>query len=150
VLASPDAPWPSSEPGQRNAGGRFKGYRTDKSGQPTFLYQLGDVEIAETAVPVLRKGGAVLVRKFAITGAPAGGLTFLAAVGNKIEPDDGGTWVVDGGRLNVRIDPALKPVVRDGGGTKQLLIAVAPGGAFALTCCTMLAASDKFCGVMDR
>ena len=30
VLATPDAPWPAPKPGERNAGGKFKGYRTDK------------------------------------------------------------------------------------------------------------------------
>ena len=62
VLPGADAPWPVPKPGERNAGGKFKGYRTDKSGQPTFLYDLGSgTVVSETPLPVLRKGGPVLV-----------------------------------------------------------------------------------------
>lgn len=123
VLATPDAPWPSPKPGERNVGGVFKGYHTDKSGQPTFVYKLGDAEIAETPVPVLREGGAVLLRKFEVKGASTQGLTFLAAVGNKIESAANGAWKVDD-KLTVRIDPKFKPLVRDSAGAKQLLIPV--------------------------
>src|SRR3954454_11854843 len=59
VLGSANDAWPSIKIGDRDVGGQFKGYHTDKSGQPTFTYVLGDVTIEETPVAVLRKGGSV-------------------------------------------------------------------------------------------
>lgn len=130
VLSSPDAPWPAPKPNERNIGGKFKGYRTDKSGQPTFLYTLNGVEIAETPLPVLRKGGPVLVRKFTISGKVPDGLTFLAARGARIEGGgDDGLWTVDD-KVKVRLDPKLKPTVREDGGAKQLIVAMPAGAAF--------------------
>jgi hypothetical protein len=112
-------------------GGRFRGYRTDKSGQPTFMYGIAGVDVEETPLPVLRKGGPVLVRKFALKGqALPAGLTFLAASGGKIEPASGaeGAWVVDD-KVTIRVDPKLKPVVRDSVGARQLLVPVPAAGA---------------------
>ena len=136
VLPGADAPWPVPKPGERNAGGKFKGYRTDKSGQPTFLYDLGSgTVVSETPLPVLRKGGPVLVRKFAVSGQAPAGLTFLAASGAKIDGGGGadGVWTVDD-KLKVRLDPKLKPVVRDNAGAKQLLVPVpaGEGGTFEI------------------
>jgi mono/diheme cytochrome c family protein len=124
ALAGPNGAWPSPPPGERNVGGAFKGYRTDKTGQPTFVYRVNEVEVRETPVPVLREGGAVLVRKFEFSG-PTTGLTFLAAVGNRIDSaGSDGVWNVDD-KLIIRIDPKLKPTVRDSGGVKQLLVPAA-------------------------
>lgn len=135
VLSAPDAAWPAPQPNERNVGGRFRGYRTDKSGQPTFLYSLAEVDIAETPLPVLRKGGPVLVRRFVLSGKDLPGLTFLAASGAKIdgagaEGPSAGVWVVDG-KVKVRVDPKLNPVVRDHAGVKQLLVPVPLAGGKA-------------------
>jgi mono/diheme cytochrome c family protein len=126
ALAGPDAPWPAPKPGERNVGGRFRGYRTAPDGQPTFLYVFETVQVEETPRAVLRKDGAVLVRQFTLKGEDVSGLKFLAASGAKIEGGDGGVWTVDD-KLKVRLDPRLKPVVRGGGGggAKQLLVPVA-------------------------
>jgi mono/diheme cytochrome c family protein len=134
VLSSPNEPWPAPKHGERNVGGEFKGYHTDKSGQVTFLYKLGETEISETPTPVLKRGGAVLVRKFAIKGSDAKGLTFLAATGTKIDggADAGadGVWHVDGNKLTVRIDPKFRAAVRTSNGVQQLLIPVTGQTAF--------------------
>lgn len=124
VLSSPDAPWPAPKRGERNVGGQFKGYRTDKAGQVTFVYKLGETEISESPTPVLKKGGAVLVRKFTLKGPEAKGLTFLAATGTKIESGGAdGAWRVDD-KLTVHVDPKLQPTVRTSDGVQQLLIPV--------------------------
>jgi hypothetical protein len=82
---------------------------------------------------VLQKGGAVLVRKFAVKGPETKGLTFLAATGTKIDggAEDGadGVWRVDG-KLTVRVDPKFRPAVRTSNGVQQLLIPVAGHNAF--------------------
>ena len=52
---------------------------------------------------------------------------FLAAAGSKVEGSAvAGDWKVDG-KLTVRIDPRLKPLVRDSAGVKELLVPVPPG-----------------------
>jgi hypothetical protein len=128
VLASPGATWPLPTPGGRNSPLLFRGYRTDKAGVPTFLYKLDALEIEETPVPLLREGGAALIRKFALKGSAAPGAHFLAAAGNKIEGSaGGGEWKVDG-KLTVRMDPRLKPFLRNSAGVKELVVPVLPGG----------------------
>jgi mono/diheme cytochrome c family protein len=129
VLADANALWPIPKPGDR-AAGAFRGYRTDKSGQITFLYRVGEVDIEESPVAVLRKNGAVLVRKFTLKGNAPAGLTFSAAAGNSIESSEPGVWKIDGS-LTVRIDPKYKPIVRSSADVKQLLIP-AVSGAFEL------------------
>jgi cytochrome c len=61
-LATKDAAWPS-ELG-RDAGFRRLGTRYDAQRRPTFRYKLGDIEIAESCVPVVRAEVASVVRKF--------------------------------------------------------------------------------------
>jgi hypothetical protein len=125
VLPSPNTPWPTGKAGERNVGGRFKGYHTDKAGQPTFTYKLGDVDIEETPVAALRKDGAALVRKFSVkSDKPAPGLTFLAAAGQSVESVGVDTWKVDG-KLTVHIDAKLRPIVRQDAGVRQLVIPIA-------------------------
>jgi hypothetical protein len=128
VLDSPAAAWPRPDK-SRNLGGKFKGYMLDKTKTPIFRYDLGGVQIQEKDAPVLRAGGAALVRTFKLDAQQApNGLTFLAASGQKIEPGkEKGTWMVDDGKLTVHLsaDVADKAMIRDGGnGAKQLVAPV--------------------------
>ena len=54
VLPSPDSPWPTPPPGGHDPNVSFQGYRTDKTGQPTFLYRFGEIQIEETPLPIRR------------------------------------------------------------------------------------------------
>lgn len=128
MLETPDSPWPeTTDRKQRDVGGQFKGYRLDKQRQPIFHYRIGEIDIEEQPMPVLREGGVVLVRKFRITGKPpaAGELYFLAAAAGKMQEQSPGAWRVDD-RLTVRITaPAgAKPQLREGGGAKQLRLPI--------------------------
>jgi hypothetical protein len=125
-LAGPSDPWPAVERTARNAGGRFRGYRLNGQGQPSFAYRLDGVDITELPRPVVSAEGAVLVRQFTV-GARGRrpGLHFMAATGKSIEPQGQGVWKVDGARL-VRLKSALPAVVRDSAGRRELLVAVPP------------------------
>jgi mono/diheme cytochrome c family protein len=128
MLEKPDAAWPTPKPKERNLGGRFKGYELDKEDRPIFHYVLNDIDIHEQPLPLLKPGGAELLRTFKITAkAPVTGLYFLAAEGRSLEPKSPGEWIADG-KLTVRLANGSsgigQPIVRESGGSKQLLIPV--------------------------
>jgi hypothetical protein len=133
ILEKPESPWPELEEGRRdeksrNIGGHFKGYVLDKQERPTFHYILGDVDVEEQPLPVLRTAKANLVRKFSLSAKqPVSGLYFLAADGRKIEEKSPGAWSIDDGRMTVTLSSdhgKLQPAVRDSNGLKQLLVPV--------------------------
>ncbi len=64
-LSSADAAWPSAL--GREAGFRRLGTRYDAKRRPTFRYRLGDVEVEESNLPLVREGTALLLRKFELS-----------------------------------------------------------------------------------
>jgi mono/diheme cytochrome c family protein len=129
VLADSGAEWPAPRAKQRDVGGDFKGYVLDKEMRPAFRYVLNGVEVRESPVPLLKPGGASLVRRFELTSkSDVAGLHFLAASGKQIEPTSAGAWKVDD-KLTVRLTAGasaegIKPIVRDGNGGKELIVPV--------------------------
>jgi len=83
-LASSSAPWPS-EIG-RAAGFRRLGTRYDSKRRPTFRYRLGDVEIAECNLPLLRAGAPGLTRVFDLRAPQAVDDLYLRADPRSPEP----------------------------------------------------------------
>lgn len=138
VLGSADAAWPMPKEMtpkadyrsqvERNLGGHFKGYILDKDERPTFHYILNDIDILEQPMPLLKTGGANLLRKFQLSSKqPVKDLYFLAAQGAQIAVKSPGEWVVDGKMTIHLFDQAVgigQPVIRDSGGIKQLLIPI--------------------------
>jgi hypothetical protein len=93
------------------------------------MYRVGQIEVEEQPVPVLKENGTALVRRFSLD---AKGVTAQQGVycelgaGAKIEPGAAaGEWRVDD-KLTVRVKtPAdSKPMLRETNGTKQLLLRV--------------------------
>jgi mono/diheme cytochrome c family protein len=134
VLATNDAAWPEVKPSKekyqtdRNVGGKFKGYVLNKQEQPTFHYILDGVDIDEQPLPVLKAGGANLLRVFQLSSKQAvKGLHFLAGEGKQIEEKSPGEWIVDG-KMTIRLIPGAagigQPAIRTAGDEKQLLIPV--------------------------
>jgi cytochrome c553 len=129
VLSDAASEWPVAKAKQRNVGGEFKGYVLDKEMRPAFRYVLDGVEVRESPIPLLKPGGASLVRRFQLTSkADVAGLYFLAASGKKIESKSAGEWTVDN-KLTVRVTAggsadAIEPAVRDGNGGKELVVPV--------------------------
>lgn len=136
VLDDIDSPWPATGRYDRNVGGRFLGYRLDRSGRPSLRYRLGDVVIEETPTPLPGAGGADLARRFRLAAGPAPRPLFLLlAEGEEIVPGQERTWSVDG-TLGVSLasDEDLTPIVRDSQGVRQLLqrIELEPNGSLDL------------------
>ena len=136
VLDDIDSPWPATGRHDRNVGGRFLGYRLDRSGRPSLRYRLGDVVIEETPTPLPGAGGADLARRFRLAAGPAPRPLFLLlAEGAEIVPGPAGAWSVDG-TLDVSLASGedLAPIVRDSQGVRQLLqrIELEPNGSLDL------------------
>lgn len=127
VLAAAGESWPVADENGRARHARFRGYRLDASGAPTFRYALGAVSIEDAVRPVGRLAEATdaLVRTIELRAdEPVDGLHFRLADGvpaesGPAEPGADGVWRL-GGSLTVAVEGGGPPVVRDG----QLVVPV--------------------------
>ncbi len=136
VLESPDDPWPADLP-RRKLGAtrtpprwRFRGYRLDDAGAPTFLYSFGVVDVEETPATDFRRDAALLVRRLVLTVRDTGDgaavdldrLALRVAAGATVEEIDGvegdnDAFIVDDRfRHAVSASPESTPFVRRGAG----------------------------------
>ena len=103
----------------RNRGYQFKGYRLDKNGVPTFIYQTGEVEVEDTSVAgvaeAIRDG---LVRKIQFT-APKAGTVYFRALTGKLQQRSGTEFTSDAVKLQVPEGTAL---LRGEGEKQELLL----------------------------
>ncbi|MEX2186338.1 MAG: PA14 domain-containing protein [Pirellulales bacterium] len=115
-------PWPK-ETG-KEAGYQFHGYRLDTVRRPVFRYNFGAIRVEDYPVDEIAIGddvaaggaasGPSLVRTITLEAAEGTkDVYFRAAVGDKIEQQSDGSFVVDG-RLRLRIDvgDGATPLVR--------------------------------------
>jgi hypothetical protein len=128
-LDSLSAPWPTVP--AKEQGYSFRGYRLTDDQRPTFLYALGDnVRIADFPNPVERPAATMLLRTLTVEAErPVKNLYYRAAVGAKIEPQEGG-WYQIGDAYRVRLESSgqAKPLVRRVGDRDELLLPVALDG----------------------
>jgi hypothetical protein len=120
VLSGPDAPWPKDSVG---TGYRPKGYRLDPDDRPTFLYQVYNTMVKDKNLVMDGRQG--IHREIEID-KPVVGMFFRLAEADKIELASDGTYLIDDKTYYIRVeDPvAIKPVIRDSNGHKQLIIPV--------------------------
>ncbi|WP_338868144.1 family 16 glycoside hydrolase [Spirosoma sp. SC4-14] len=118
-LASPQGNWPTDTTGSEY---RPKGYMLDGSDRPTFRYQSFGSPV-EDQIRVLEAGQGIK-REVTVTN-PASNLYARIASGNAISSLENGMYMVDGQEY-VRIDDAggAKPIIRDAGDQKELLVPV--------------------------
>ncbi|MFG0334559.1 MAG: cytochrome c1, partial [Maioricimonas sp. JB049] len=123
VLESADTPWPTGS--ARERGDRFRGYRLDANGRPTFLYSCAAGEIQDNPQPVpAGQEEGTFVRQITITaGEATENVWFRAATGEKIEPQSDGSYLVDGVR-RIRLTGGGEPLLRDSAGRRELLVPV--------------------------
>jgi hypothetical protein len=130
ALESADTAWPAQS--AKELGYRFRGYRLDKQGRPTFLYSFGNMQVEDFPKPVPNPPDASFQRTLTLKAtsasggaAPIGSLWFRAAAGGKIEPLDGGWYRIDG-TLKMRVEQpgGSSPVVRQNGNRFELLVPV--------------------------
>lgn len=89
MLPNEDAPWPASSEA------RFRGYKLNASGQPTFRYSIGKLQVADFIEPIVDKPYPRLKRTLTIESAePAENLYFRAAAGTEISVK-GRAYLVD-------------------------------------------------------
>jgi cytochrome c553 len=125
-LATSEESWPAQPPKER--GYRFRGYRLDERGRPTFRYDGPDFQVEDHATPVIAGDLAHFQRRITVHSTVVGeGLYFRAAVGN-IRPLDvadrarGGVFLV-GGAVTLRLRPDRgAPLVRTSAGRQELLL----------------------------
>ncbi|RDV15449.1 DUF1080 domain-containing protein [Pontibacter diazotrophicus] len=126
-LASPQAAWVADTAG---TGFRPEGYDVDKADQPTFSYRVYGSAVQD-AIRVL-EGGRGLRRELTVQN-PVQNLYARLAGGSTIEAVSRDTYLVDG-RAYYRVDDAggAKPVVRDAGGRKELIVPVRGKVAYSI------------------
>ncbi|MFP6900206.1 MAG: PA14 domain-containing protein, partial [Opitutales bacterium] len=121
LLDNPGDTWPKPENG-RSQGYRFLGYDRDKARRPAFLYEFSGVKVRD-----FPKGAVALtpylIREFTLEGRTEGQkLHYLAAAGQKITMEDE-AYVVDAKyTVSFPNHKGPKPVLRDSGGRKELLL----------------------------
>ncbi|GAB3534126.1 hypothetical protein GCM10027443_20770 [Pontibacter brevis] len=118
-LTSPQAAWVADTAG---TGFRPEGYDVDKADQPTFNYRVYGTTVQDV-IRVL-EGGKGLRRELTVQN-PEDNLYARLAGGSTIQAVSKNTYLVDG-KAYYRVDDAAgaKPVVRDAGGQKELLVPV--------------------------
>ena len=91
----------------RNRGYQFKGYRLDKNGVPTFIYQTGEVEVEDTSVSgvadAIRDG---LVRKIQFT-VPKSEILYFRALTGRLQQRSATEFTSDAVKLQVPEGTAL-------------------------------------------
>lgn len=117
--------WPKAEKTSRNLGGRMKGYKLDADERPIFMYRFKGIDIEEQPIPVLRIGGADIIRRFNLESDNAIDNVYLIAGSGSEITKDGDTFVVDGKvKLKLKLRDGTKPIVRKIDGQSELLIPV--------------------------
>ncbi|CAN5859854.1 hypothetical protein BH24ACI4_BH24ACI4_28480 [soil metagenome] len=126
VLAEANLPWPDYAAVGRPY--RFRGYRLDDVGRPTFAYQLGGVEIEDRIRPA--ENGTSLHREIRARGTPNGGTLYArVAVGSDIVRERDGSYTVGDRSFYVAFDRGSpRPVVRPTAGGQELLVPLRLGG----------------------
>lgn len=130
VLTSQDAPWPTEPAKER--GYRFRGYRLNAKQQPTFVYDTPELHIADFLEPVSRGAEGAFRRQITLTAdRDLENVYVRAGVGQRIEQQADGWYVIDGTVRVLVTAEGTAPLVRDSNGRKELLIPVRFSGGRA-------------------
>lgn len=129
ALTDEAAPWPAQP--AKELGYRFLGYRLDDARRPTFIYRYGDIDVADTPVPVVDGEQVGFRRTLAFQShKPAETIYYRAAVDANIKAGEEGTYQV--GECQMRFSGYTgKPVLRSNGGQTELLIPISLTGGKA-------------------
>ena len=109
---------------------KFLGYRTDKTGHPTFRYRIGDMTIgdrSELSTGPKDSPGLKRTLSFASSnGNPSTGLWVRLAEGSKIVAQGKNTWLVDDNyQVTIAESIAENAKLRDSSGKQELIVPVA-------------------------
>jgi hypothetical protein len=131
-LKDPAEAWPNAKSVSENY--KFLGYKTDKTGHPTFRYRLADTLVGDRAeLSVGPKDSPGLKRTLSIQTGKAtapGSLWLRLAEGSKIVPDGKNTWKVDDKyQITVSESIAATAKLRESAGKQELILPVTTQGA---------------------
>lgn len=128
-LESPESPWPTTGAREPGSDLRFRGYRLNARREPTFLYSLGKVEVAEHYHPVVHDGTRSFRRSVEILNPGSErGVYFLLARGSLERVRPGCFRLDDRLSLGLESPVASSAILRQGDGSGELLVPVAPSG----------------------
>jgi hypothetical protein len=102
---------------------KFKGYKVDKQGRPTFKYSISNISVEDKILPLDSKEG--LSRTITVTGGEnQKDLYILVAEGGDIRKSGKNTYTITGKDFTIKISETgkLKPVIRESNGRKELLV----------------------------
>ncbi len=123
-LESMQTPWP--EQSAKELGYRFRGYTLDAERRPAFKYDLKEgVAVSDQPLPVPGEFDPSLKRVIKISGSDPGedNWYYRAAVGKKVERQQDGSWLIDGGlRVRITASGEAQAVQRTSDGQNELLV----------------------------
>lgn len=130
ILANPSDPWPTASGVQ--AGFRARGRRCygDMPLQVMFEYEFRGLEVIENNMPIVQRGGTALVRGWLVRGGRGDEQLYVrAAVGDDIDKETSGSWVVRGAR-EVRLTglPSYAYVLKRDGQPDELRVPLRSSG----------------------
>ncbi len=121
TLSDASAAWPQQS--AKDLGYKFRGYRLGEKRMPTFFYDIEQTRVEDFLAPYGDSDVYAFRRTLTLqSDKPQANLWYRAATGNSIE-QKGGAFVVDND-LEVRFLNVEKPLVRESGGRKELLVPV--------------------------
>ena len=119
LVGSTEEPWPEDGPGSR---WNWNGSSRDEKQRPVFHYSMDDIQIQESAVPLLSSGGTRLVRDFTVRSSGSQPTLYMrAATGDSIEPNGEG-HVIDG-QVHIFVHGA-QAIVRENLMGEELLVRI--------------------------
>lgn len=117
-LPSPSTPWPDTL--EAEAGFRFRGYRLDDEGLPTFHYQLYGLNVQDKLAP--EDGGRKLSRWIKVEGDAPEQSRFLLARGSQIKSLGDGWFSVNDQEFYIQLANGAKADIRTVDKHQELLI----------------------------
>ena len=118
ILEAIDSPWP--EESGRDMGYRFRGYRLDSDGNPTFRYTIGEISIEDSPLPKKLGDGFGIERTVTVANPTDQTLIWQIAEGDLKKTDDG----YEIGKAMLEIEGVSCELMNDG---KTLRAVIPPG-----------------------
>ncbi|MEM9916461.1 MAG: DUF1080 domain-containing protein [Bacteroidota bacterium] len=126
-LTAPEVSWCDSL--DQEAAYRFKGYRLDEEGYPTFQYQAYGLKVFDKLYP--EEEGKKLTREIKLEGSTEGQLHFRLAAGSKIQAHENGWYSIDDQRYYIHLHANQSASIRSVDDQQELLVRLAETSEFS-------------------
>jgi len=132
-LSAPDAAWPKT-PEEAGVPFKFRGYKLNKAQQPTFIYNIGEVQVNDQSLPEFSEGGRKVslnrVITFMNTGSAPVEVSMLLAQGEGMAEGGNRSYVIgENSKLELGPDITAQPVLRGNGKQLILPLSIQPGAS---------------------